>query len=310
MIRNIVYLDIEKMYSMSSQIFEGITEYVVSRREQSKEESEGQKGPVGSGRVLGDIIRNNEIHSEGRVLNDYSFSLFEKRLIEDGMVQDLTTSENNDTFPDLQANRFVKVSALVTFNDMRSIRGTISNFNNFGKSLTCVTTFSELTNLRSAAAKLGNSKEEIIEKRKLDAKIRDFSNLDAMQKKIGLYNDPIFLAELASTLEYGYQEQFEVQLNYGKNIFSANLKRESLRESEDLLIKKYSRKTEVKFVLFGVITQVGENLNEDKVVPENPQLKEALMGMVDMITNIESTFTGRLVNEVVIDPIALYTELN
>jgi hypothetical protein len=38
-------------------------------------------------------------------------------------------------------------------------------------------------------------------------------------------------------------------------------------------------------------------------------MKEALMNMVANLTNLEETFIGRLSNEVIIDPIAIYTEL-
>lgn len=57
MIKNIIYLDEAKMYSMSSQIFEGVTEYVLNEVSSTHEDTEEQKGPVGSGRVLADAER-------------------------------------------------------------------------------------------------------------------------------------------------------------------------------------------------------------------------------------------------------------
>ena len=68
------------MYSLSSQIFEGITEYVLSESRETSEESESQKGPVGSGRVVGDILRSSQRVSERKYLHDYSYTLFEKHL--------------------------------------------------------------------------------------------------------------------------------------------------------------------------------------------------------------------------------------
>lgn len=41
--KEFIYLDEEKMYSLSSQIFEGITEYVLSESASSNNESESQK---------------------------------------------------------------------------------------------------------------------------------------------------------------------------------------------------------------------------------------------------------------------------
>ena len=59
MIKSFIYLDEQKMYSLSSQIFEGITEYVLSESGSENQNSESQKGPVGSGRVLADVIKSS-----------------------------------------------------------------------------------------------------------------------------------------------------------------------------------------------------------------------------------------------------------
>jgi hypothetical protein len=74
--------------------------------------------------------------------------------------------------------------------------------------------------------------------------------------------------------------------------------------------KRYSRQTECSFVMFGIITQYNrDKLGDIKELNSTPSIKEALMNMVANLTNLEETFIGRLSNEVIIDPIALYTEL-
>ncbi|WP_250163245.1 hypothetical protein [Psychrobacter sp. WY6] len=60
MIKNIIYLDEDKMYSLSSQLFEGVTEYVLNEKNLEKSESEQQKGSMNSGRIVGDILKNSE----------------------------------------------------------------------------------------------------------------------------------------------------------------------------------------------------------------------------------------------------------
>ncbi len=119
MIRNIVYLDVDKMYSMSSQVFEGVTEYIVSQKQRGVENTETQKGPMASGRILGDILRQQETQSEGKVLNDYSFSLFEKKLFDTDRVRNLTEDSGEQDIAKLRVNSFVKITANVIFNDMR-----------------------------------------------------------------------------------------------------------------------------------------------------------------------------------------------
>ncbi|MCT4534700.1 hypothetical protein [Halodesulfovibrio sp.] len=63
-IKNFIYLDEQKMYSLSSQLFEGITEYILSEKTLSKEDKEEQKGPFNSGRVLADVINKSSTSVE------------------------------------------------------------------------------------------------------------------------------------------------------------------------------------------------------------------------------------------------------
>ena len=49
-IKSFIYLDEYKMYSISSQLFEGLTEYVLTGEKKSFSESEQQKGTFFSGK--------------------------------------------------------------------------------------------------------------------------------------------------------------------------------------------------------------------------------------------------------------------
>jgi len=80
--------------------------------------------------------------------------------------------------------------------------------------------------------------------------------------------------------------------------FSANLKGECLREDESLIIRKYARQTEVDFALFGAVTQYqGPNFDDVEEKEESENMKVALMNLVSILKDIESTFTGRLSNQ-------------
>ena len=56
--RSFIYLDEYKMYSLSSQIFEGLTESIVDEEKSQIQDSDSQKGKIGSGRLMANIIRN------------------------------------------------------------------------------------------------------------------------------------------------------------------------------------------------------------------------------------------------------------
>ncbi|MEQ3438918.1 DUF6414 family protein [Stenotrophomonas maltophilia] len=303
MIRNFIYLDEDKMYSLSSQLFEGVTEYVLNESFSEKSESEDQKGPVGSGRVLGDILRSGDRRTEKKFLNDYSFSIFEKRLIDDSAVSIVSASASD---VDFDGRSFAKVSSRVVFNDINSIKKTLGNFNDVGRAMAHVTNFEEIS---AADRQLGELRRAGKGGPKLQAELKSLMNVDRIAKNSGLYQDKKFLDDLALLLEYGFQDQLEIQMNVGENIFSSNLNRLFLRESEDLLVRKYSRRTEVEFTLFGIVTQYkgGAGASEGAVGVDG--IKGALMNLISSLIGVESTFTGRLENEIIVDPIAIYVEL-
>lgn len=285
MIKNFLYLDEYKMYSLSSQIFEGITEYLVSTDYKEEENNDSQKGGLGSGRVLADIIKAGNKTEEKKYLNDYSYILFEKYLIENQKVADINLLSKNDNIIEVCSNTsFIKIKGKAVFHDIESITNTIKDFNKIGKALAHMQTFDKLSNKPI--------------------------KLDEYAKANGLYQDPKFLENLNILLEYGFNKQLEIQIRLNDHLFSTNVKREFLREKEDLLVKRYSRETEKEFVIFGIVTQCEEQevkeLDENKTF-DNP--KEALMNMAAFLTRLESGFTGKLPNEIIIDPIAIYIEL-
>lgn len=309
MIKNFIYLDEEKMYSLSSQLFEGVTEYVLSESSSERRESEEQKGPVGSGRVLGDILKNSERNTEKKFLNDYSYTIFEKKLLEDGMVV-IVRSDDAEELQLHAGKSFIKITSKATFNDINTINNTLKNFNKVGKALTHITNFEEITAVREQLEKAKQNNNDRSQRGQLQTKLKSMTDISKLAKESGMQMDQSFLNDLSLVLNYGFQDQLEVQMDHLESIFSANLNRCFLREPEELVIRKYSRKTEVEFTLFGTITQYQrEKLEELEGNLDFENIKTAIMNLVAHISNLESNFTGRLSNEIIIDPIALYTEL-
>lgn len=308
MIKSIIYLDEAKMYSMSSQIFEGITEYVLKEVSSTKEDSEEQKGPVGSGRVLADAMRLSERSIEKRFLHDHSLSLFEARLAELQLVDYFDSGTGSEL---TIGKSFVRVAARASFIDAAKITSMLNSFNEIGEAITHVTKYAEIDAARKEIQSLKDSlkdKAKLTELRQIEKKLADTAEF---AKQNGLYQDPKFLKHLALVTEFGFSDQLEVQQRVGERLFSACLKRECLRESEDLIIRKYSRRTEKILVVLGVVTQsqfAAENVG-DEVTPAGMTMKQAVTNLVNHIAAIEGSFSGKASYEVVIDPIAVYVTL-
>lgn len=114
MIKNFIYLDEYKMYSLSSQIFEGITEYLVSTNYKEEENNDKQKGGFASGRILADIIKDGSKTEERKYLHDYSYTLFEKYLIENNKVADINSLDSDVNIVDTCINTsFIKIKSYI-----------------------------------------------------------------------------------------------------------------------------------------------------------------------------------------------------
>jgi hypothetical protein len=308
MIKSIIYLDEAKMYSLSSQIFEGLTEYVLKEVCSTQEDTEEQRGPVGSGRVLADAMKLSERSLEKRFLHDHSLALFETRLAELDLVHHVTSPLADGL---VIGKSFLRVSAPANFIDAAKITSMLESFNVIGEALAHVTKYSEIEATRQEIQKIKDSVKDrtrLAELRQIEKKLTDTAEL---AKQGGLYQDPRFLKHLALVTEFGFSDQLEVQQRIGEHLFSACLKREYLRESEDLIIRKYSRRTEKSLVILGVVTQSQQapETTIDEALPEKMSMKEAVTNLVNHIAAIEGSLAGKASYEVVIDPIAVYVTL-
>ena len=304
------------MYSISSQIFEGITGYMTNYRGTTEGQEESQGGPFGSGRAMASILTSGAKTEERKYLHDYSYTLFEHHLQEENNILAINSENIDNSIQNIDNYGFVKVKAKIAFNDMNIIKDTMGRFNELGEAIAFLSNFNEIKTVQEELEKLTNTTGDRNTKVALRQKMKALKNIGGLAKEQGLYQEPLLLEKLNFILDYGFQDQFEVHMSVGEYIFTANLKREYLREDEHLMIRKFSRFPESEFVLFGVIAQGptafehdGAEISDEPNTVDSANFKSAIFGIIEGLFAVESTFVGKLDNEMVIDPIALYREI-
>jgi hypothetical protein len=160
-IRSILYLDEQKLYSLSSQVLEGLTEYLLTETSSANEESETQKGPVASGKVLADAMKHSSTSVERRVLHDHALALFEDKLIESGQVVDVQNEPGSST---QTLKSFIRVAAPASFIDAAKLNNLLRTFNRIGEALAYVT---NNENIQAAHAAFEAAKAVLKDKTKL-----------------------------------------------------------------------------------------------------------------------------------------------
>ena len=307
-IKSFIYLDDYKLYSLSSQLFQGFPEYIISENAASLTEEESQKGMFASGKIMSDLLKIEKASTEKKYLHDYAFNLLETELINRGILYAITLEDTSDT---IQSKGIIKVTGRAIFNDYRTLQSTISRFNSIGESFgyfqleeqikafnNSISNASESTNDRNQKAKIKNIKQQA-------SKI-----LVSFLQENGLHIAEDNIKHMLNIIEYGFHGELEFRITPNKPPFqlSAILNREYLRDTESQFVSKYSRQTEYDFTMIGIVTQSGKT--KEPLAQHIPNgLKNACLNLADKLTVMENLFLGRLDNECIIDPIAIYREL-
>ena len=288
MIRNFIYLDSDKLRSFSSQIFEGVIEEVIEIHEQETSESEQQAGKFASGRLLGDIFRQKASTSERYYLDDYAYNLFEDKLIADKII-------NIDSNRDFGVGSFVKVFGPLTINDYVHSARILRNFNALGEAFWRVTNDPMAIELKPNARKPAN-----------DAKAKEGAAASSMQFH------PKVVEASAHIMEFGYGDHIEFNLKCEERLYSSPIKRQFLREPDDIIVSKYSRAPDQRFHVVGLVTQIGraDDISGDiDDVSEAPSIREAMRLLAGHANIFEKVFRAPTIGEYILDPIAIYSEI-
>lgn len=313
-VRSFVYLDEQKLYSYSSQIFEGLTEYIVNTRTKGREESDS--GPSVQGQILANIFREQSSTEEKKFLFDHAYKLLEDRLVADGAVLDISCGSSDAI--GLEGYDFVRVRGPLAFNDVRITKNFVSQINVIGEALTYVTNYKAITEAKEEAARQAAERKD--RNKKVAAHANIAGGLAKMAEKSGLHFDQKFVQHLTTLLDFGFEDQFEVRMQVGAeeeacSAVSAILKRECLRETESMVVRKYGRKTEREFTLFGVVVQSGAQppSGADALfgaeAADSDNVRAKLIKLVDHFVLMDNAMSGRSWNEVFVDPIALYLDV-
>lgn len=289
-IKSFIFLNDEKIISLSSQISEGVVESLVKINKNQKkvyQEENTVLKPVTRG--FGKIGEEEKI--ETIVLGDYIYLELEKKLIEKKKMIILEADQENifELIKDLKPLNFVKIKSKAKFLDVEYIVKILSNIENFGKAIAnCI--------LRADGR----------EKQIKDSEIKEY------MKKSGLSFDKKLSESLIELYNFSNRNLFEIEMEIEGFKFTAQLNEKYLREKKEELMYKLSMSTEVELTLFGIVTQTPlkeKNITNSSFDGDELSFKEATKVLLEPLQQVENSFSGAASNELRVDPLAIYLEL-
>jgi hypothetical protein len=311
-LRNFIYLDTQKLYSIYSQLFNGFTESFISESSNIETKGENQKGPLGSGHSLNDLLEVASKSVEKKFLHDQAYSKLENYLEEELLLQEVISNSTEVTVDLLEGKPFVKIKALVRFDNYEKIKNFFRDFNKIGLAISSLSHFEKVKGL---VATLEEEKSLLRDKgkiREIEQKINNLKDFKEIAKSTGLQQDSAFLEQLTTIMQFGYDNEFALSQEIDSKVFTTYLNREFLRESPELIVRKYHQASFKEIVVIGSISQNGliENQYQHNEKADFANMREALDNLLGMYVGVEKSITGLMRNEIVIDPIAAYFELN
>ena len=298
-LKNIIYIDYEKVYSLSSQLFEGVVQSAVE--EQASTLSNSDAVEVKTQTKSSNTSDTNKLST---VINphDYHYLKFEKELFHRGLIKSISSG---DFYPEeIESGQFVKIKCAIEINDYKKLKDTTKNFTDLGYAIHYVHKHDELENIDILIS--DKTAEPNVKK---DLKIlRD--NLLEQIKESAMKNKKAFFDNLSIVLNYAYGDELEISQKINDYKFTSFLIRGFLKLTPEMLVKLYSRKTTREFTIVGIVTQSGKDtINNTDSERAMIDIRSAAWNMNDALANIESTFCKPTENEFFIEPIALYSEI-
>jgi hypothetical protein len=289
---------------------EGVTEYILEEKRSVATDEVGQKAPFTSGRVMAEIIEKTAANYEKKFLHDYAYSIFERRLEE---LNKYINIDSSTTLSDIQSSvkhsQIVRVKGRAKIVDFLAFHKTLTSMEGISQALGIVTSNDEretiLSELVELSKNLGSRKGEI---QHLNGRLKTLSDPKSFGQDD---NTKLFQKHLAQLLDISFGDALELAMEFSEFKVSADMDRKCLRDSEHSLVKKYSRLTEVEFVMLGVVTQVGEvgGPQESQEITEDHTMREAMTMNISALSGLENTLRQRRSNEIILDPLAVYVEL-
>lgn len=311
--KSFVYLDEYKMYSLSSQLLEGVTDYVIKESKRSDSDVEEQDGPRNSGQKLAEIIETTSADLEKRFLHDYAYTLFEEKLKESGKIISLTATDNfSDVANDPEGRRFIRLKAKASFLDAIEIMHNMDVLVDIQEAISVVVGNDARELLIGEIDSLADNSNKKVKLAHLRAELDKLSKSQIPKDKAA--NDRLQYKSTAAVLNHGYKGRLDLSMDMQDCRVNADLKRECLKDTEDFVFKTYSRMAEVELVLVGMVTQCREynemaDEAEDFTVSHDTGMSEIIRNTTKALQELEAHFHRPPVNQIIVHPIALYLEL-
>ncbi|HDL7421541.1 TPA: hypothetical protein PXN54_000201 [Yersinia enterocolitica] len=298
-IKNIIYLDYEKMYSLSAQLFKGVVfESIIEKGYSFSDKDSNNK--KNENIALDSDSRTNYIKPY-----DYHYSMFEQKLEELGKITTLNSGEFSDeiSLDKIKLAPFIKSVGQILITDPVALHKITKEYKLLSEKLGYITGSGRINEIYEEMKLLPRDNKALLTN--LGKEIKRIE--EQLKYDSGLINER-YHDYLADIIKFSFGDEIEINQKLGNYLVTAFMERAFFKLSIPILLKRYARKTVCDFTMLGILTQYEK---ESWMLPEVgfPDFRNAAKNLINANYEVEMTFLAPGKSEIMIEPISMYTEL-
>lgn len=317
-VKDFLYLDIDRLYSLYSQVFEGIVEQIVHSFENSLGHSDNQKGAFLSGSSIEAQVAEVSRRTESRFLYDDMYNRLESKL-SSGIVDGNSVFKSN--VRDLLVSApLIKVSGKAEIEDYERLKVFIGKFNRIGEAIAYAQRSSgEMQSAIADAERQIETEKDRNKKAKMKEQLKSHSDVRKIAKAAGLQQDEKTLENLSLFIELFYPDGLDISISPSEGpdgcAFRAPITKRWLRVLPEMIRTLYGNYAEAHWTLVGQVTYIpgdhppsSDDLTLDADVDENnPSMRDPFRNMFRTARVFDRMFLeSKNRTEIVISPLAIY----
>lgn len=268
-IRNFIYMDLDSLYSLYSQVFEGVAEQITQKTLNQLSRANSVHAPTGQS--LDTEVAEASLRTETTILYDHMYNRLEEEI---GQAIELPEGLTPNNFAEKLANSFlVKARGKAEIEDYARIKQFTEQFNEIveGIAYASINTLEPLKELQqqipntiqalqaSLKGKNDTQRREIHQQIQQLKKVQDPKEfLKETAVALGLRQDPILLSHISNWLEVFYPNGYEItivpQTQSDRVVFRGILDRKFLRLHPQYLRSLYGGYVNTEWVIVGQVT--------------------------------------------------------
>jgi hypothetical protein len=323
-IRDFIYVDVDRLNSLYSQVFEGVAEQIVQSYMDSSAKLDQQKGPMASGSATEAQIAEQSSRTESKILYDHMYNSLEFKLGKS--ILEVSKIPPDDYTETLSKSFMIKVRGTAEIEDYSRAKVFMEKFNSLAEAIAYFTSQAEEFKNKIDELQKQTKVGTVPERNQLKNYIKKFSDPKLLSKELGLHQDEKLLNHLKQFVEIFHPEGFEITIKPDQRceniVFRGIVDKKWLRVKPEFLRALYSGLVNMQWTMVGQITflplkgfkleEPEVNLNTPSTSEKNsPSLRDPFRNIFQGMRSFDSMFLESQQRvEILVCPLAIYREVS